>query len=285
MEEIKKYSKFVIEEMQGRLTISLENIKKGCLADSGKEVNKIHSEKGVFVTKEEALEAFKEYHSSYTSYSRSVHHVTEYELMEVVYEADEEDGGEYPVDFKRIALSEFEHYQLWIVQADGTLRFSHIITLDDVTPFKIPYRNDDIGAVWTNLDNKVIKEFQRNFSDDDCKKEDWLKNLKAGDKVVVCVTKYCNIDLNVATIEKVTKKHIYVGKRVFNLDGRQCRYDTAKLLMPTETTLKAVRIAKMKAKTKALLKDVIDNFILLDYEQMNAICDIVENKKHSISQN
>lgn len=282
MEEMKYYSKFVIDEVQGRVTARVQDIKQGCLVNSDDiKTNKTYREAGVFLTEEEALQALKKYVSSYQSYSSTLHCVTEYVLTEVIYEADEQTEEEYPYEYRQIALSKFDHYQLWIVKADKTLRFSHIIKLDDDTPFKIPYREDDIGAIWTNLDGKVVKEFNRDIRKDKKmdKKTEWLKNLKVGDKVIVCVTKYGNFDMNIATVDKVTKKHIYIGNRIFDMDGNQSRYNTGKLMMPTENMLKEVEKTKLKAKTKELLQNVLDNIIILDYEQMSTICNIIENNR------
>ena len=158
--ETRYYSKFQIDKISGRMKIPMQDIKKGCLLNAKKSIIKSYSTEGVFLTKEEALEAFKKYVSSFKSYSRSVHHITEYELMEVVYEVID-DEEEYPSDYITIATSEFQHYQLWAVKNDGTRRFVCLVTLDMKLPFNVDYRDDEIGAVWTNLDGKVIKEFKR----------------------------------------------------------------------------------------------------------------------------
>lgn len=110
------YSKYLIEKVQGIITAPVKDIKKGCLLNN-KKVDKNHSEEGVFLTKDEALKAFKDFVSNYYSYSRNVHFVIEYELMEVVYEVlDEED--EYPVDYKTIAYSDFDDEQHWQFQKE-----------------------------------------------------------------------------------------------------------------------------------------------------------------------
>lgn len=105
--ETRYYSKFQIDKIDGRMKIPMQDIKKGCLLNAKKTMTKSYSTEGVFLTKEEALEAFKECISNYYSYSNDVHFIIEYELLEVVYEViDEED--EYPVDYKTIAISDFD---------------------------------------------------------------------------------------------------------------------------------------------------------------------------------
>lgn len=110
------YSKYLIEKVQGIITATTENIKKGCLLKN-KKADKNHSEEGVFLTKDEALKAFKNFVSNYYSYSRNVHFVIEYELMEVVYEVIDEDE-EYPVDYKTIAISDFNDELHWQFQKE-----------------------------------------------------------------------------------------------------------------------------------------------------------------------
>lgn len=106
---------------------------------------------------------------------------------------------------------------------------------------------------------------------------DWLREIKVGDEVIVHSNGWLQKGYRLCRVEEVTASgKIFVGGEAFCRDGRQYGQtrNWAWLLQPTDENIKLV----VESSFKRFLKELIDEKTSLDFESKKAIVKIIEGR-------
>ncbi len=115
--------------------------------------------------------------------------------------------------------------------------------------------------------------------------EDWLKNLKAGDKVLLCCrNRYsANKSYMLKDVTDITKngKIKFDGGITCNADGKPSKKDlwkdyTFELIMPTSERGKEILENKFRLETMELIRNVAWGTKVLSIEQLRLIRNVIE---------